>query len=163
MYLLYDIAIFAANYSLKILAFFNPKLKLFVHGRKDTFRYLKNKIASADRVLWIHCASLGEFEQGRPLMEAIKTRYPAHKILLTFFSPSGYEVRKDYAVADFVCYLPLDMPSKVQKFLEYTRPEMAIFVKYEFWPNYLRALKNRQIPTVLISGIFRKDKAFFKS
>ena len=163
MYFLYNIAIFAASFSLKILAFFNPKIKLFVDGRKDTFSYLEQGIVKDDRIVWFHCASLGEFEQGRPLIEALKTKFPKHKIVLSFFSPSGYEVRKKYSHADLICYLPLDSRAKVKQFLDLVNPEMAIFVKYEFWPNYLRELKRRKIPTILISGIFRKGQTFFKS
>ncbi len=162
MYFLYDIAIFAAAISLKIFAFFNPKIKLFVEGRKATFNYLEQGIDKSDRIVWFHCASLGEFEQGRPLIEALKNTYPKHKILLSFFSPSGYEVRKNYSHADLICYLPLDSKVKVKQFLNLVNPEMAIFVKYEFWPNYLNELKRRKIATILISGIFRKEQLFFK-
>ncbi len=134
-----------------------------MEGRKETFGILHSKIKKEDRVLWFHCASLGEFEQGRPLIEAVKKKYPAYKILLTFFSPSGYEVQKDYAFADVVTYLPLDTKKNAKKFLDIIHPEMVFFIKYEFWPNILRELLNRKTETLLISGVFRKDQAFFKS
>ncbi|WP_317038947.1 3-deoxy-D-manno-octulosonic acid transferase [Urechidicola croceus] len=140
---------------------FNKKIKLFIGGRKETFEKLNSEINSDDKVIWIHCASLGEFEQGRPIIEKIKQKYTNHKIVLTFFSPSGYEVRKNYDGADVVCYLPLDTKSNAKKFLNAIHPDIAIFVKYEFWPNILKALKERNVETILVSGIFRKDQAFF--
>ncbi|MFD1293183.1 3-deoxy-D-manno-octulosonic acid transferase [Lutibacter holmesii] len=133
-----------------------------MEGRKETFPKLTKAIQPKDKVIWIHCASLGEFEQGRPIIEKLKTQYPLHKLILTFFSPSGYEVRKNYNEVDVVCYLPLDSNKKVKQFLDIVHPELAIFVKYEFWPNFLRVLKCRNIKTILVSGIFRKDQAFFK-
>ena len=113
-------------------------------------------------MIWFHCASLGEFEQGRPVIEKLKTQKPNFKILVTFFSPSGYEVRKDYAYADAVCYLPLDTKNNAKKFVEIVNPKVVIFVKYEFWPNLLRELKQKNIKTILVSGIFREDQPFFK-
>lgn len=146
-----------------MIALFNKKIKLFVDGRKDTFGKLVAAISKSDKVIWIHCASLGEFEQGRPIIEKLKEKHQNHKIVLTFFSPSGYEVQKNYDKTAVVCYLPIDTKSKAQKFIELVHPEIAIFVKYEFWPNILRELKNQNIETILVSGIFRKDQAFFKS
>jgi 3-deoxy-D-manno-octulosonic-acid transferase len=162
MYFIYNIIVIVAQFLLKIIVVFNNKISLFVKGRKETFPKLKQVISKKDQVFWFHCASLGEFEQGRPIIEKIKKENPIKKIVVTFFSPSGYEVRKDYKIADVVCYLPLDTKKNVQLFLDAVHPELVFFVKYEFWPNYLRALKNRNIDTLLISGIFRKNQVFFK-
>ncbi|MGV6846057.1 MAG: 3-deoxy-D-manno-octulosonic acid transferase [Lutibacter sp.] len=137
-------------------------MKLFINGRKNVFEQISNTISINDEVIWIHCASLGEFEQGRPVIEKLKENEPLKKIVVTFFSPSGFEVRKNYKVADLVCYLPLDRIKYVKKFLKLVHPSLAIFVKYEFWPNYLKVLKKRQIATILISGIFNKNQIFFK-
>ena len=147
---------------LQIIALFNKKIKLFVDGRKETFQKLSNTISNTDKVVWIHCASLGEFEQGRPIIEKIRKTYTNHKIVLTFFSPSGYEVRKNYSEVDVVCYLPLDTKLNARKFIDLVRPEIAIFVKYEFWPNILNELKSRKVTTIFVSGIFRIDQVFFK-
>jgi 3-deoxy-D-manno-octulosonic-acid transferase len=162
MYFLYNIVATVVQFLLKIIAVFNSKINLFVKGRKKTFFKLKQVISKKDTVFWFHCASLGEFEQGRPIIERIKKENPKLKIVITFFSPSGYEVRKDYKIADVVCYLPLDTKKNVQLFLDIIHPELAFFIKYEFWPNYLKELKNRDIETLLISGIFRKKQVFFK-
>ncbi|PHR68948.1 MAG: 3-deoxy-D-manno-octulosonic acid transferase [Lutibacter sp.] len=162
MRFLYNILIIITRFFLRVIALFNKKIKLFVEGRKDTFQKLEKNISKSDKTIWIHCASLGEFEQGRPIIEKIKEKYKSHKIVLTFFSPSGYEVQKEYKKADLVCYLPLDTKSNAQKFIELVHPEMAIFVKYEFWPNILNELKKQHIETILISGIFRKSQVFFK-
>ena len=151
-----------ADFILKIAALFNPKIKLFVDGRKSVFKILSNKIKAYDKTIWFHAASLGEYEQGLPVMERMKSRFPNHLIVLTFFSPSGYEVRKNNTIADVTVYLPLDTKSNVKKFMEIVRPDMAFFIKYEYWPNYLNALKNQETPTYLISGIFREDQLFFK-
>ncbi len=132
-------------------------------GRNETFSKLVSAISKKDKTIWFHCASLGEFEQGRPIIEEIKEKYRDHKIVLTFFSPSGYEVRKDYAFADVVTYLPLDTRSNAKKFLQIVHPKMAVIVKYEFWPNILKELQKQKIETILISGIFREDQSFFKS
>ena len=137
-------------------------MKLFVNGRKDVFPTLKNKIAPNDKTIWFHAASLGEFEQGLPVMEQIKKQFPQHKIIVTFFSPSGYEVRKNNSIADVTVYLPLDTKSNAQKFLELVHPELVFFIKYEYWPNYLNELKKQNTKTYLISGIFRENQAFFK-
>lgn len=131
-------------------------------GRKDVFQNLKIQFIDNENVIWFHCASLGEFEQGRPIMEKLKVQDPSVKILVTFFSPSGYEVRKNYSFAEVVSYLPLDTKKKAKKFIEIVNPKIAIFVKYEFWPNILNELKLHGIDTILVSGIFRKDQVFFK-
>ncbi|MCF8713293.1 3-deoxy-D-manno-octulosonic acid transferase [Joostella atrarenae] len=161
MFFLYNILVYIVGFFLNIAALFNKKLGLFVSGRKGLFDFLKGTISKNDRVIWFHTASLGEFEQGLPVIEATKKAYPSHKILVTFFSPSGYEVKKNTDVADVVCYLPLDTKYNVNQFLDIVKPELAIFVKYEFWPNFLSALKKESIPTLLISGIFRGEQAFF--
>jgi len=162
MFYLYNIAVYTTGFLLKIISFFNKKIALFINGRKDTFSILESSISKNDKTIWFHCASLGEFEQGRPIIEKIKSQFPKYKIVLTFFSPSGYEVRKNYELADAIVYLPLDTKRNAKKFLELTHPTMAIFVKYEFWPNILKQLKKQNIETILISGIFRKDQIFFK-
>jgi len=136
-------------------------MKLFVDGRANTFEML-SVFNTTDKIVWFHAASLGEFEQGRPIIERLKQEFPSHKILLTFFSPSGYEIRKDYELADVVCYLPMDSNKNVQRFFDAVNPAMAVFIKYEFWPNYLKGLKQRNISTVLVSGIFRRNQIFFK-
>jgi len=162
MLFLYNIIVQIADFLLKIVAVFSPKIKFFVDGRKSVFEILVEKIKPIDKIIWFHAASLGEYEQGLPVIEKIKTKYPNHKIVLTFFSPSGYEVRKNNSFADVTVYLPFDTKKNAQKFLELVHPEMTFFIKYEFWPNYLNGLKKYGIPTYLISGIFRKDQMFFK-
>lgn len=162
MSFLYNILVLVVGFILKLIAPFNKKIKLFVDGRKETFSKLENGISKNDKVIWFHCASLGEFEQGRPILEKLKKKHPTYKFVLTFFSPSGYEIRKDYKVADVVCYLPLDSKRNAKKFLNIIQPELVVFVKYEFWPNILKELKIRKIRTILISGIFRESQAFFK-
>lgn len=151
-----------ADFILKIVALFSKKIKLFVEGRKSVFKILANKIQYYDKTIWFHAASLGEYEQGLPVMERMKSRFPNHLIVLTFFSPSGYEVRKNNTIADVTVYLPLDTQSNVVQFMKLVRPDMAFFIKYEYWPNYLNALQNKEIPTYLISGIFREKQVFFK-
>ena len=151
-----------ASQIVKLLALFSPKIKLFVEGRKTVFQTLESKINSSDKTIWFHAASLGEFEQGLPVMEKIKDQFPNHKIIVTFFSPSGYEVRKNNTTADTTVYLPLDTKSNAQKFLNRVHPDLVFFIKYEYWPNYLNELKKRNIKTYLISGIFRENQAFFK-
>lgn len=136
---------------------------LFVNGRKDVFEILRQKISREDKTVWFHCASLGEFEQGVPIMEAIKKQRPDLKITVSFFSPSGFEVKKRTPLADVVVYLPMDTPANAKKFVAAVNPTMAHFVKYEFWPNYLFELQKKSIPTYLVSGVFRKDQIFFKS
>jgi 3-deoxy-D-manno-octulosonic-acid transferase len=137
-------------------------MRLFVDGRKSVFQTLADKIQTSDKTIWFHAASLGEYEQGLPVIEAIKQQFPNHKIVVTFFSPSGYEVRKNNAVANVTIYLPLDTISNAKQFIELVHPEMAFFIKYEYWPNYLNELKKQQIKTYLISGILRENQAFFK-
>ncbi|MDE6152803.1 MAG: 3-deoxy-D-manno-octulosonic acid transferase, partial [Muribaculaceae bacterium] len=131
-------------------------------GQRATMDYLADKFSANDRPVWIHAASLGEFEQGRPLIERIRREFPGRKILLSFFSPSGYEVRKNYPMVDAVCYLPFDTPARARRFVELVNPSVAIFVKYEFWGNYLEQLSRKNIPTYIISAIFRPDQVFFK-
>ena len=161
MNLLYNIAISAYSAAVKAVAGRNVKAAKMLEGQSRTFEILDSQIGDGEYV-WIHASSLGEFEQGRPLIEMIKRERPAYKILLTFFSPSGYEVRKNYKEADVICYLPFDKPRLVERFLDLAKPAMAIFVKYEFWGNYLHSLKRRNIPTYIISSIFRKKQIFFK-
>jgi len=162
MLFLYNIIVQIANFSLKIFAIFSPKIKLFVDGRKPVFEILAAKIKPDDKTIWFHAASLGEYEQGLPVIEKIKTKHPDHKIVLTFFSPSGYEVRKNNPVTDVTVYLPLDTKRKTKEFLKLVHPEIAFFIKYEYWPNYLNELRKLGTPTYLISGIFRKNQLFFK-
>ena len=151
-----------ASQIVKVVALFSPKIKVFVDGRKSVFQTLTSKISSGDKTIWFHAASLGEFEQGLPLMEKIKIEFPNHKIIVTFFSPSGYEVRKNNTIADATVYLPLDTKSNAEKFLKLVHPDLVFFIKYEYWPNYLNVLKNLNSKTFLISGIFRENQAFFK-
>ncbi len=146
----------------RIIAPFNHKARLFVKGRKRLFKRLNEAIPAGSQIVWFHCASLGEFEQGRPIMEAFRRAHPECKILLTFFSPSGYEVRKHYSGADWVFYLPLDTPRNVRRFLNAVNPAMAVFIKYEFWRNYLCQLRKRRIPTYIIAAIFLPSQPFFK-
>ena len=140
----------------------NNKAKQLLEGEARTFSYLKERLSPGTRYIWIHAASLGEFEQGRPLIEMIKAKQPDAHIVLSFFSPSGYEVRKGYNMVDAVVYLPFDLPENVDKFINLVNPQMAIFIKYEFWGNYLKTLKRRGIPTYLVSAIFRPGQVFFK-
>ena len=158
----YTLIIYCYQLGIRIASLFSNKAKLWLKGRKNIFAKIEETIPSSAHPIWIHCASLGEFEQGRPLIEAIKTSTDI-PILLTFFSPSGFEIRKQYKGADYIFYLPADTPSNVQKFLKLTQPRLAIFVKYEFWYNYLAELQNKSIPTILIAGLFRKNQLFFKS
>jgi len=159
---LYTFALHLYALLIEIAAFFNKKARRTRWGQWHTNGILRDKIDRQAKYIWFHAASLGEFEQGRPVMEAIRKCYPQYKILLTFFSPSGYEVRKNYDGADVICYLPFDTPFKVKKFLHLANPAMAIFIKYEFWYNYLAELKYRNIPTYLVSGIFRREQVFFQ-
>ena len=162
MLFFYNLLIQSAGFLLKIMAVFVPKIKLFVDGRKNVFETLANKIKPNDPTIWFHAASLGEYEQGLPVIEKVKEKYPHHKIVLSFFSPSGYEVRKNNSVAHVTVYLPLDTQKNAKRFLKIVKPQMVFFIKYEFWPNYLNELKNRATPTYLISGIFRPNQLFFK-
>jgi 3-deoxy-D-manno-octulosonic-acid transferase len=160
---LYNLLLFKISVLLKLIAPFNEKIKLFVEGRNQTFSILNDKIKHNDKVIWFHCASLGEFEQGRPVIEKVRNLFPTHKIVLSFFSPSGFEIRKNFDKADAIVYLPIDTVKNAKKFLELIHPQIAIFVKYEFWPNLLNELKKEKIPTILISGILRENQLFFKS
>lgn len=162
MFFLYNLLTYIASPIIKLSALFSPKMKLFVNGRKTVFATLAEKIQTDDKVIWFHAASLGEYEQGLPVMEKIKEQYPAHKILVTFFSPSGYEVRKNTKDADVVVYLPLDTKANAQKFMDLAHPELVFFIKYEFWPNYLNEVKKRNTEAYLISGLFRENQIFFK-
>ncbi|AKD03432.1 glycosyltransferase N-terminal domain-containing protein [Pontibacter korlensis] len=163
MKLLYDIGLKAYSTVIALAAPFNQKAKLMQQGRKGQFQKLQQALQQNQAPLvWFHCASLGEFEQGRPVIEAFREAFPEYKVLLTFFSPSGYEVRKNYAGADYIFYLPLDSASNAKRFLDITKPKLAVFVKYEFWHFYLQELQRRSIPVLSISAIFRQEQVFFK-
>lgn len=161
--LLYRLFVWLYPKAAWLLSFYNPKAGLWVKGRKHQFRKLHSVFHTNERpVVWMHCSSLGEFEQGKPLLESIRLQYPHYFILLTFFSPSGYEIRKNDPVADYICYLPMDRPYTAQKFLNIVQPSLVLFVKYEYWFYYLNEIKERNIPLLLISGVFREDQPFFK-
>ena len=162
MKVLYNLGILIFSALAHLAAPFNSRASFWVKGRKKWAEKIAEKIKPGDSVIWIHCASLGEFEQGRPVIEAIKKEKPGFKILLTFFSPSGYEIRKNYNNADCISYLPADTPGNASKFIGLVKPEFVIFVKYEFWNNYISALYRNKIPLYLISGIFRPGQHFFK-
>jgi len=148
---------------IRMVAWYHPKAQLWWNGRQNTFQQLSDFSANADtKIIWVHCSSLGEFEQGRPLLEAIKQRYPNYELLLTFFSPSGYEVQKNYPLATWVLYLPMDSPRNAQWFLKKIHPELVIFIKYDFWYYYLSETNRLGIPLLLVSGIFRSNQVFFK-
>ncbi len=159
---LYTFVLHLYALSVELASFFNRKARMTRIGQWYTNRILRKNIDRNSKYIWFHAASLGEFEQGRPMMETIRKRHPEYKILLTFFSPSGYEVRKNYDGADVICYLPFDTPYKVCKFLNLANPSVAVFIKYEFWLNYLTELKKRGIKTYLISAVFRPNQLFFK-
>ena len=159
---IYNLGIKAYRLGVRLAALRNHKARLMIDGQKRTFDLLRATLNSENKNIWIHASSLGEFEQGRPLIERIKSENPDAHIVLSFFSPSGYEVRKNYDKVDVVCYLPFDVPSEVRKFIDLVNPSMAIFVKYEFWGNYLSELKRRAIPTYIISSIFREGQIFFR-
>lgn len=154
--------VYAAKPMLQIAALFSKKIKEGNKGRLETFSKLKAHLSKKDRTIWFHCASLGEFEQGLPVFKEVRTLYPDHKIVLTFFSPSGYNIRKSTHVANVVVYLPLDTKSNAKKFLDLVRPELTIFVKYDIWPNLLLELKHRKLKAILISALFRKHQSYFK-
>lgn len=162
MFHLYNIIIQISAFFLRLIALFHPKIKLFMDGRKDVFRLLESKLPKEDRVLWVHTASLGEFEQGLPIIERLRNGYPSYKIVVTFFSPSGYEVKKNSRTADLIIYLPLDTRKNAQKFIALINPKLAIFVKYEIWPNYMKVLAQNKIPVILISALFKKEQIYFK-
>lgn len=162
MNLLYNLGIRLMVLAIRLAAVSKPKAKKWIAGRKGLIKKIKNDLKDTEKVVWVHCASLGEFEQGRPLMEEIKRRFPHKKILLTFYSPSGYEVQKNYSGADFVYYLPADTQRNARRFIQYTKPEVVFFIKYEYWYNYLRLLKKKSIPSYFVSTIFREEQLFFK-
>lgn len=161
VYFIYNLLVYISWFHLRIVALFHKKINLFVKGRKNTFSILGQKLKKEDKVIWMHVASLGEFEQGLPIIEKLKAEYPSYKILVTFFSPSGYEVKKNTKSADIVCYIPIDTLKNARQFMSTVNPELAIFVKYEIWPNFLRELKQRNIPTILVSAIFKKNQIYF--
>jgi len=162
MTFLYQVGIFFYSIFIQIISVFNDKARLFVNGRKNWAESLSQKIDGKAKYVWVHCASLGEFEQGRPVIEELKQQFPEYKIVLTFFSPSGYEIRKNYPLTDIVAYLPLDTKRNATTFLNIIKPEKAFFVKYEFWYFYISELKRRKIPLYIISAIFRENQQFFK-
>ncbi len=159
---LYNICITIYAKLVAIASLFNNKARLLNQGQKQTFSYLEQSIEQSQNIIWIHSASLGEFEQGRPIIEHIKREYSQYKILLTFFSPSGYEVRKNYTEADYICYLPFDTQKKASKFIEIVNPKIAFFIKYEFWRNYIEQLNKHNIPLYMVSCTFRPEQIFFK-
>lgn len=159
---IYSFLVHLAWLHLRLIAKFNRKIKLFVEGRKKTFTVLMEVFPSTQKTIWMHVASLGEYEQGLPVLEALKHKFPEYHIVLTFFSPSGYEIKKDKTPADVVVYLPMDTVKNARRFLDLIRPEIAVFIKYEIWPNTLFELQKRQTPTFLVSGIFSQRQSFFK-
>lgn len=160
--MIYNLIIYLYASAVRLAALFNKKASLMVAGHTEAFNKLKKEIDSSAKYIWFHAASLGEFEQGRPLIEEIRKQYPDYKILQTFFSPSGYEVRKNYKGADIVCYLPFDTPGNAHRFIALAKPCMAFFVKYEFWKNYLVELNRKSIPVYSVSSIFRDNQIFFR-
>ena len=159
---MYNLLLYLYTLGVAVCSLFNEKVRKMWRGEREAFRILKEKVEPGARYVWFHAASLGEFEQGRPLMEQLRRDHPDLKILLTFFSPSGYEVRKNYEGADIICYLPLDTPTNARRFLRLIQPEVAFFIKYEFWYNYLHILKKRGIPVYSVSSIFRDGQVFFR-
>ena len=160
--MIYNLIIYLYLLGVAVYSRFNEKVRKMWRGERDAFRVLREKVDPSAQYVWFHAASLGEFEQGRPLMEQLRRDHPEYKILLTFFSPSGYEVRKNYEGADIICYLPLDTITNARRFLRTLRPVMAFFIKYEFWYNYMHILKHRGVPVYSVSSIFRPDQVFFK-
>jgi 3-deoxy-D-manno-octulosonic-acid transferase len=161
--MLYNVLVSVLIGLARFFALFNGKTRLFVSGRRGLLKKIKETFKENTKpVIWIHCSSLGEFEQGRPVVEALKPQFPNHKILITFFSPSGYEVRKNYAQADYIFYLPYDRPADARQFVTAVKPVLAIFIKYEFWPNLFRELKKQEVPILSVSAIFRNSQAIFK-
>ncbi len=160
---LYNLGVTLYAWAIRLAALRHSKARLWVEGRKDLFRRMAEAIDPSARIIWIHVASLGEFEQGRPIIEQLRKQHPEFKILLTFFSPSGYEIRKNYSGADYIFYLPIDTPRNARKFLDIAHPEIAIIVKYEFWLNLLSELRRRKIRSYIVSAIFRRNSIFFRS
>ncbi len=163
MDLLYEIGLRCFYFMALIGSLFDIKVRMWVKGRRGIFKRIRIEIDSINSIAWFHCASLGEFEQGRPIIEEFKLKYPHFKLLITFFSPSGYEIRKNYAGADYIYYLPLDTKRNARKFVKLVNPKVAFFIKYEFWHNFIDQLHKNKIPVFLVSGIFRKNQVFFKS
>jgi 3-deoxy-D-manno-octulosonic-acid transferase len=163
MEFIYNLGIQLYTLAIRFSALFNPKARQWVNGRKKIFKTIESAMAGKDKVAWFHSSSLGEFEQGRPVIEAFRKQFPNYTIILTFFSPSGYEIRKNYPGADYVFYLPADTPSNARKFCDLVKPTVVFFIKYEFWYNYLNQLQQRHIPIYLFSAIFRPQQLFFKS
>ena len=159
---IYNVLVNLSGVVLKSAGYFSKKLKEFTEGRKDLFSKLQNSVSKSEDYIWIHASSLGEFEMAVPVLEMLKSKYPGKKTLVSFFSPSGYKNKKQHPLVDHFTYLPLDTEKNAQKFLDIIEPEMAFFIKYDFWPNFLLALRDRNIPTFLVSGVFRKDQAFFR-
>ncbi|NPD46157.1 MULTISPECIES: 3-deoxy-D-manno-octulosonic acid transferase [unclassified Lentimicrobium] len=163
MRVIYSFGVFFYGLLIRLASLWNAKAKLWLIGRKDVLSRIENDLKNNDsNIVWIHSASLGEFEQGRPLIESLKQKYPELKIFLTFFSPSGYEIRKDYPLADYIYYLPEDTVSNARQFVKLVTPQIAVFIKYEYWYNYMNELNNAEIPQIFISGIFRPKQPFFK-
>src|SRR5690606_30397956 len=159
---IYNLLIYMTSLGLGIVGLFSKKIKFFVDGRKDVFETLQKKIAPTDKTIWFHCASLGEYEQGVPIIKEVRKLKPDHKIVVSFFSPSGYEVKKNTKLAEITIYLPMDTITNAKKFIDIVHPSLAFFIKYEFWPNYLYELKKREVPVLLISGVFQKNQLFFR-
>ena len=162
MLFIYNIFAYTINFALNFGALFNKKIKNGVIGRKNTFKVLTNSLNSNDNTLWFHCASLGEYEQGLPVFSKLREHYKNHKIVLSFFSPSGYEIRKKSPIADIVIYLPLDTKTNANRFLDIVKPKLTVFVKYDIWPNYLTEINNKKLRAILISAVFRKNQLYFK-
>ncbi len=162
MDLIYHFGLYLFKILLIVVSPFNKKAGLWLQGRKDMFNKIQSELKQKEKRVWFHAASLGEFEQGRPIIEALKKKNPEQKIVLTFFSPSGFEIQKNYEYADYVFYLPLDTKRNAKRFIQLLNPEFVIFIKYEFWRNFLHILKKQNIPTYLVSAIFRRDQVFFR-
>ncbi len=162
VFFVYNTLVLIISFFLRIISLFNSKIRLFTTGRRDVFDSLKKSIKKENKIIWIHAASLGEYEQGLPVLEKLKEDFPSHKYLLSFFSPSGYEVKKNSHIADYITYLPLDTSQNAAKFITIVNPVLAIFIKYEIWPNMLRKLDQNQIPSILFSAIFNKKQSYFR-
>lgn len=162
MQLLYNLSIRGYLMAVHIAAWFNPKARRWLDGRINIFKEIRNFAENQHPKAWFHCASLGEFEQGRPVIEAFRTKHPEFRVLLTFFSPSGYEIRKNYSKADHVCYLPVDTPGNARRFVSMVNPSLVVFVKYEYWLNFMQEISGRKIPLYVLSASFRSDQFFFQ-
>jgi len=162
MRVFYNFFIYGYSFLIRIAVPFHQQARRWVVGRKEEFLRMKNAVGKHEDIIWFHCASLGEFEQGRPVMEAFRETFPGYKILLTFFSPSGYELRKEYPGADYIFYLPIDKPKNARRFIRIFKPKLAVFIKYEYWFNYIKELSKNKIPLFFISAIFRKNQYFFR-